>query len=305
MSDIAVTTRTAETAGSLLRFWRQRRRLSQQALALEANLSTRHLSFIETGRAQPSRQLLVHLSDTLAIPLRERNRLLLAGGFAPRYRELPFDEREMRLLLDSLQTLLRAHEPNPALIVDAHWNLIAHNHAATLLRSGVDPGLLEPPVNVLRLACHPGGLPKISTMTPVQPRTARPPSPPRPRRRRPTTPRPHRRDGQPPDRYPRHRTTGTDEVDSATSPREGRRSANREGEAVTPLLAAVTPCVARLPKRESGCSRAGWHRRRSRASSGPELRLAATALPLSERPGAVAPGTTLVPEPLRKLQCAR
>jgi transcriptional regulator with XRE-family HTH domain len=167
LSTIAVTDRTAETVGDLLRFWRQRRRLSQQQLALEANVSTRHLSFIETGRAHASRQLLVHLSDTLAMPLRERNRLLLAGGFAPRYRELPFDDREMRLLLGSLQTLLRAHEPNPALIVDAHWNLIAHNSAAALLWAGVDAGLLEPPVNVLRLACHPGGLPKISTMTPV------------------------------------------------------------------------------------------------------------------------------------------
>lgn len=167
MSAIAVNIKTAETVGDLLRFWRQRRRLSQQELALDANVSTRHLSFIETGRARASRQLLVHLSDTLAMPLRERNRLLLAGGFAPRYRELPFDDREMRLLLDSLQTLLHAHEPNPALIVDAHWNLIAHNSAATLLWAGVDESLLEPPVNVLRLACHPEGLPKISTMTPV------------------------------------------------------------------------------------------------------------------------------------------
>jgi transcriptional regulator with XRE-family HTH domain len=167
LSTIAVTTGTAETVGDLLRFWRQRRRLSQQELALEANVSTRHLSFIETGRARASRQLLVHLSDTLSMPLRERNRLLLAGGFAPRYRELPFDDREMRILLDSLQTLLSAHEPNPALIVDAHWNLIAHNAAAALLWTGVDPSLLEPPVNVLRLACHPEGLPKISTMTPV------------------------------------------------------------------------------------------------------------------------------------------
>lgn len=167
MSTIAISTEKDGTVGDLLRFWRQRRRLSQQELALDANVSTRHLSFIETGRARASRQLLVHLAEHLDIPLRERNRLLLAAGFAPRYKELPFDDREMKLLLESLNGLLDAHEPNPALIVDAHWNLVAHNQAANLLWAGVDPSLLEPPINVLRLACHPGGLPKISTMTPV------------------------------------------------------------------------------------------------------------------------------------------
>ena len=167
MSTIALPESKDVAAGDVLRFWRQRRRISQQELALEANVSTRHLSFIETGRARASRQLLVHLAETLAIPLRERNRLLLAAGFAPRYREVPFDDREMKPLLDSLQELLQAHQPNPTLIVDAHWNLIAQNPAAALLWNGVDPILLEPPVNVLRLACHPGGLPKISTMTPV------------------------------------------------------------------------------------------------------------------------------------------
>ena len=167
MSTAAISTEHEATAGGLVRFWRQRRRLSQQELALEANVSTRHLSFIETGRARASRQLLVHLAEHLDIPLRERNRLLLTAGFAPRYRELSFDDREMKVLLDSLEGLLDAHEPNPALIVDAHWNLIAHNQAANLLWAGVDARLLEPPVNVLRLACHPSGLPKISTMTPV------------------------------------------------------------------------------------------------------------------------------------------
>lgn len=167
MSTIAISTENEVTAGGLVRFWRQRRRLSQQELALEANVSTRHLSFIETGRARASRQLLVHLAEHLDMPLRERNRVLLAAGFAPRYRELPFDDREMKVLLESLEGLLDAHEPNPALIVDAHWDLIAHNQAANLLWTGVDKSLLEPPVNVLRLACHPGGLPKISSITPV------------------------------------------------------------------------------------------------------------------------------------------
>lgn len=167
MSAIVTAAETSVPVGELLRFWRQRRRLSQMELALEANVSTRHLSFIETGRARASRQLLVHLAENLAIPLQERNRLLLAGGFAPRYRELPFDDREMQPLLESLETLLQAHQPSPALIVDAHWNLIAHNPASTLLWEGVDPELLEPPINLLRLACHPGGLPRISTMTPV------------------------------------------------------------------------------------------------------------------------------------------
>jgi transcriptional regulator with XRE-family HTH domain len=154
-----------QTAGELIRFWRRARGLSQLELSLDANVSTKHLSFVETGRSRPSRQLLVHLAQHLDLPIAERNRLLLAGGFAPPYLEQPYDGEVMRPLRESLTRLLKAYEPNPALIVDGLWNLIEANRAASLLWDGVDPELLEPPINMLRLGVHPGGLPKISSMT--------------------------------------------------------------------------------------------------------------------------------------------
>jgi transcriptional regulator with XRE-family HTH domain len=153
------------TVGELIRFWRTHRRLSQLELALDANLSTKHLSFVETGRSRPSRQLLIHLAQRLDLPIGERNRLLLAGGFAPPYLELPYDGQVMQPLRESLGRLLEAHQPNPALIVDGLWNLIEANPAASLLWEGVEPALLQPPINMLRLAVHPGGLPRISSMT--------------------------------------------------------------------------------------------------------------------------------------------
>ena len=156
-----------QTVGQLIRFWRTRRRLSQLELALDASLSTKHLSFVETGRSRPSRQLLIHLAQQLDLPMAERNRLLLAGGFAPAYMELPYDGGMMQPLRESLRRLLDAHQPNPALIVDGLWNLIEANPAASLLWDGADPALLEPPINMLRLAVHPGGLPRISSMTPA------------------------------------------------------------------------------------------------------------------------------------------
>jgi transcriptional regulator with XRE-family HTH domain len=159
------TEQEPQTAGQLIRFWRTRRRLSQLQLALDAHVSTKHLSFVETGRSRPSRQLLIHLAQHLDLPMAERNRLLLAGGFAPPYLELPYDGEVMRPLRGSLTRLLEAHEPNPALIVDGLWNLIEANSAAALLWDGVDPALLEPPINMLRLAVHPGGLPSVSSMT--------------------------------------------------------------------------------------------------------------------------------------------
>jgi transcriptional regulator with XRE-family HTH domain len=162
---IAETEREPQTAGELIRFWRTQRRLTQLELALDANLSTKHLSFVETGRSRPSPQLLVHLAQHLDLPIAERNRLLLAGGFAPPYLEQPYDGEVMQPLRESLRQLLQAHEPNPALIVDGLWNLIEANEAATLLWEGVDPELLEPPINILRLGVHPGGLPRISSMT--------------------------------------------------------------------------------------------------------------------------------------------
>jgi transcriptional regulator with XRE-family HTH domain len=159
------TEKEPQTAGELIRFWRTQRRLTQMELALDANLSTKHLSFVETGRSHPSRQLLVHLAQHLDLPIAERNRLLLAGGFAPPYLEQPYDGEVMQPLRESLDRLLEAYEPNPALIVDGLWNLIEANRAASLLWDGVDPELLEPPINMLRLGVHPGGLPKISSMT--------------------------------------------------------------------------------------------------------------------------------------------
>ena len=167
---VVATSRTVDrpaSAGELLRFWRQRRRMSQLDLAVAAQVSTKHLSFVETGRARPSRQLLVHLAEALAVPLRERNRLLLAGGFAPPHRERPFHDRAMQPLREALTALLAAHEPNPALVVNAHWELVAANTAADLLFDGVHPDLLAPPVNLLRLFTHPDGLPRTSTATPV------------------------------------------------------------------------------------------------------------------------------------------
>jgi transcriptional regulator with XRE-family HTH domain len=159
------TEQEPQTAGDLIRFWRNQRRLSQMELALDANISTKHMSFVETGRSQPSRQLLIHLAQHLDLPIAERNRLLLAGGYAPPYLEQPYDGEVMQPLRESLRRLLEAHQPNPALIVDGLWNLIEANEAASLLWEGVDPELLEPPINMLRLGVHPGGLPRISSMT--------------------------------------------------------------------------------------------------------------------------------------------
>jgi transcriptional regulator with XRE-family HTH domain len=154
-------------AGEVLRFWRQRRGMSQLELATATGVSTKHLSFVENERARPSRQLLVHLADALEIPLRERDRLLLAGGYAPPQAGPGSRDRAMRPLRQTLHTLLAAHDPHPAIVVDAHWDLVAANAAADLLWDGVDPGLLTSPVNMLRLSTHPEGLPRISTATPA------------------------------------------------------------------------------------------------------------------------------------------
>src|SRR5919106_3256809 len=156
---------TPQTVGELVRFWRTQRRLTQMELALDAKLSTKHLSFVETGRSRPSRQLLVHLTQHLDLPIAERNCLLLAGGFAPPYLEQPFDGEMMRPLRESLSRLLEAHEPNAALIVDGLWKPDRGQSGRVAPVGRVDPELLEPPINMLRLAVHPGGLPKISSMT--------------------------------------------------------------------------------------------------------------------------------------------
>ena len=145
--------------GDLLRDWRQRRRMSQLDLSLEAEVSARHLSFVETGRSNPSRELVLHLAEHLDVPLRDRNSLLLAAGYAPAYQERPLEAEEMDPVRDALDVILTGHEPYPAVIVDRHWDLVTANGAAlALFTIGVDPALLEPPVNVYRLGLHPDGL---------------------------------------------------------------------------------------------------------------------------------------------------
>jgi transcriptional regulator with XRE-family HTH domain len=148
----------AGRVGPLLRDWRQRRRMSQMELALEAGVSTRHLSFVETGRSRPSAEMVLHLAERLEVPLRERNELLLAAGFAPQYAAREFDDPALREVRDAVGRVLAAHEPYPAIAVDRYWNLIASNEALGPFLEGVAPELLVPPVNTIRLALHPDGV---------------------------------------------------------------------------------------------------------------------------------------------------
>jgi transcriptional regulator with XRE-family HTH domain len=144
--------------GERLRHWRQRRRLSQLDLAHAAEVSTRHLSCVETGRASPSRDMVLRLAHRLDVPLRERNALLVAAGYAPMYRERPLDAPEMAGARAAVQRILDCHEPWPALAMDRHWNLVMANRIVPLLLAGADAELLRPPVNVMRLSLHPRGL---------------------------------------------------------------------------------------------------------------------------------------------------
>jgi len=148
----------AQDVGVLLRQWRKRRRLSQLDLASEAEISQRHLSFLESGRSSPSRDMLLHLAEHLAVPLRERNALLVAAGFAPVYGERALDDPALGATRAAVDVILAAQDPFPALAVDRHWTLLAANKAASRLMAGVDPKLSRPPVNVLRLSLHPDGL---------------------------------------------------------------------------------------------------------------------------------------------------
>ena len=152
------TTADAPAVGSLLRSWREQRRLSQLALADSAQVSTRHLSCVETGRARPSRGFLLHLAEHLELPLRARNELLVAGGFAPVYGQTDLEAPGMAEVRRALDLVLTHAEPYPALVVDRHWNLVRANGAAEVLLAAASPHLLEPPVNVLRLSLHPDGL---------------------------------------------------------------------------------------------------------------------------------------------------
>ena len=142
----------------MLRDWRQRRRLSQLALACEAEISTRHLSFLETGRAAPSREMVLRLAEQLEVPARERNSLLLAAGFAPLFAERPLDDPALAAARQAVSVVLDRQKPYPAFALDRHWRIIASNRALPQLYDGIAPDLLAPPVNALRLSLHPRGL---------------------------------------------------------------------------------------------------------------------------------------------------
>jgi transcriptional regulator with XRE-family HTH domain len=156
--EAAIRYRHRRPVGMLLRELREERGLSQFTLALQAEVSQRHLSFVETGRANPSPELIGKLADRLELPLRERNRLLLAAGHAPVYRETTLDAAELEAVRGAARRILQAHEPFPALLIDRHWNVLEMNRGVALLARLVDPALLEPPVNVMRVSLHPDGL---------------------------------------------------------------------------------------------------------------------------------------------------
>jgi len=144
--------------GAVLKTWRGRRRVSQLDLALDAGISQRHLSFVETGRAAPSREMVLRLCEELRVPLRERNALLVLAGYAPGFADRPLDDPGLAPVRAAIELILKGHEPHPALAVDRHWTLVTANRALAPLLAGVSPALLEPPVNVLRLSFHPDGV---------------------------------------------------------------------------------------------------------------------------------------------------
>ena len=144
--------------GDLLREWRQRRRMSQLDFAVEAEISSKHLSFLETGRSQPSREMVLHLAELLEVPLRERNSLLIAAGFAPMFKEHALSDPELQPAREAVELVLKGHQPYPAIAVDRHWQLVAANDAANYFMAGVPPKLLTPPLNVLRITLHPDGM---------------------------------------------------------------------------------------------------------------------------------------------------
>jgi transcriptional regulator with XRE-family HTH domain len=154
------------SVGALVRTWRLQRGLSQLDLAVEAEISQKHLSFIESGRSTPSRDMVLQLAEHLDVPLRERNAMLLAAGFAPIFRDRPLTDPALARAVATIERLLKAHEPYPALTVDRHWNMVSANSAVPPLFAAVDPELMKPPVNVLRVSLHPRGLaPLIVNLT--------------------------------------------------------------------------------------------------------------------------------------------
>jgi transcriptional regulator with XRE-family HTH domain len=146
------------TVGELLRQWRGRRGLSQLDLAIAADVSARHVSLVETGRSRPSAEMVIRLADQLDVPLRDRNRLLLAAGFAPRYAERPLGDKALTAARDAIRRVLRAHEPYPALVFDRRWNIVMTNSAVDPFFARVAPDLLRPPINLVRLGLDPRGL---------------------------------------------------------------------------------------------------------------------------------------------------
>src|SRR5215217_1655974 len=151
--------------GPLLRDWRKRRRLSQLDLALEAGVSARHLSFVETGRARPSPDMVLQLAERLDVPLRNRSQLLLAAGHAPVFEQHDLEDPEMAPVRKAIDLILAGHDPYPAVVIDRAWEMLGANRAVALLTDGVASELMEPPVNVMRLALHPDGMaPRIANL---------------------------------------------------------------------------------------------------------------------------------------------
>jgi transcriptional regulator with XRE-family HTH domain len=162
---MATSAASARPVGDLFREWRQRRRITQLDLALKADTSPRHISFVETGRSTPSREMILRLAEQLDIPLRERNQLLLAAGYAPAFPERPLRDPALAGARQAVDRLLAGHEPYPALALDRHWNVVASNQAIEPLLHCVAPALRQPPVNVLRNSLHPEGLaPRIANL---------------------------------------------------------------------------------------------------------------------------------------------
>lgn len=159
------TMTAARPVGELLREWRERRRLSQLDLSIQADISARHLSFVETGRSRPTPDMILRLTEQLDVPLRERNTLLLAGGYAPAYPQHGLDEPELMSVRAALKQVLAGHEPYPAIVINRWWEMVESNSAIGVLVAGCAPDLLAPPVNVLRLSLHPDGMaPRIANL---------------------------------------------------------------------------------------------------------------------------------------------